>query len=332
MSMESSPTPSLAGNKAALTGATGFLGVHIARSLAEAGVELTVLARPRSPRSRLDFTKVNWVDGDVSREDRLAELAAGARIFIHVAGIVNASSLARYREINVEGTRKALRAAKAQGVETFVLISSQAAAGSTMPGAPPRREEDPCAPPNNYGQSKREAEEVLEQEGGAFGKWCILRPGAIYGPYDRGFLVYYRLVARGLRPVFGDGSRIFQPVYGPDVAEACLRALTAPEADRRSYFTVPEETLTWEAFGLALARVMGRRPVALRVPEFLAQPGLLARFGPTSALADRLALYLPRRWESDPSRARQELGWVARTGLEEGLRQTYDWYRRSGWL
>lgn len=332
MSAESSPSPSLAGTKAALTGATGFLGVHIARSLAQAGAELTALARPASPRSRLDFAPVKWIDGDVSREDRLAELAAGAKVFVHIAGIVNAPSLARYREINVEGTRKALRAAKAQGVETFVLISSLAAAGSTEPGAPPRREEDQCAPPTNYGQSKREAEEALEQEGSGFKKWCILRPGAIYGPYDRGFLIYFQLVTRGLRPVFGDGSRIFQPVFGPDVAEACLLALAAPEANRRPYFTVPREVFTWEDFGLTMARVLGRRPIALRVPDFLAQPRLLARFGPTRALADRLALYLPRRWEADPSRARKELGWEARTTLEEGLRRTYDWYRQAGWL
>ncbi len=329
-----SPVPpvSLSGAKAALTGATGFLGVHIARALAQAGAELAALARSASPRSRLDFAQVKWVDGDVSREDRLGELAAGAKTFVHIAGIVNAPTLDRYREVNVEGTRRAVRAARSQGVENFVLISSLAAAGATEPDAPPRREEDAYAPPTNYGRSKREAEEVLEREGGDFKKWCILRPGAIYGPYDRGFLVYFQLIGRGLRPVFGDGSRIFQPVFGPDVAEACVRALAAPEANRRAYFTVPRESFTWESFGLTLARVMDRKPVALRVPEFLAQPKLLARFGPTKAAADRLALYLPKRWEADPGRARQELGWEARTPLEQGLRQTYDWYRQAGWI
>ncbi len=322
----------LKGRLVALTGGTGFLGVHIARALHDAGARLALLARRRSPRERLAFADVRWTEGDVANEESLHKLARGADALIHVAGIVSAGSLAQYRETNVAGTRKAVQAALAEGVRSFILVSSLAAAGPATPGLPARREEDAPAPHTNYGKSKAEAEEALEREGEGLDKWSILRPGAIYGPYDRGFLIYYRLIGRGLKPVIGDGQRIFQPVFGPDVAAACVLALKSHKANRRSYFTVPRTAVTWEQFGAALERVMERHAWFLRVPEFILWPRALEAFPPTRALADRLNLYLAKRWEADPARAADELGWTAQTPLEEGLKLTYDWYRKENWL
>ncbi len=328
-----------------MTGGTGFLGVHVVRALTQAGASVSVLARPKSDRSRLEFAKPRWVEGDLDSVRALSELARGASAFVHVAGVIRAPNPWQYNQVNIEGTRCAVQAAVRERVETFVLISSLAAAGPTQPGLCPRKEEEPPTPRSHYGRSKLGAEEVVEREGSSLKHRVILRPGAIYGPYDRAFLLYFRLQAKGLRVVLGRGQRIFQPVFAGDVADACLAAVTARPANvhapshvgegregSRSYFLVGREAVTWEEFGLQLGQVIGRSAFCVRLPEFLAQPRLLSFWPPLRPVIDRLTDVLAPRWEADTSRAEAELGWSARTPLKEGLRQTWEWYRQQGWL
>ena len=322
----------LSGIKVAVTGGTGFLGVHLVQALTRAGAQVSVLARPRSDRSRLELSNPRWVNGDLSSIEALAELARRTDALVHVAGLTHAATRSTYDEVNVEGTRRAIQAAAKEAVKTFIFISSQAAAGPTPPGASPRRETDPPAPRSNYGKSKWAAEGVVEQEGSGLKSTVILSPGAIYGPYDRAFLAYFRLMSKGLRVVLGRGQKLFQPVWAGDVAEACLAVIRKQPSGVRRYFVVSREVVSWEDFGLVLEKSSGRSARTVRLPEFLVQPRLLKLWPPAWPVADRLADVLEERWEADPGRAANELGWEARMPLEEGVRQTWAWYRQQGWV
>lgn len=323
----------LSGHQVAVTGGTGFLGVHIVEALTRAGAQVSVLARPRSDRARLTACNPRWVNGDLASEEALAELMRGADALIHAAGLTQAATPSRYDEVNVEGTRRVVQASARAGVNTCVLISSQAATGPTLPGAAIRRESDPPDPRSHYGRSKLAAEEVVTQEGFQMKSRVILRPGAIYGPYDRAFLAYFRLMAKGLRVVLGRGRKLFQPVWAGDVAEACLAAVQARPDGVHRYYLVRREAVSWEQFGSLVEKFSGRSAFTVRLPEFLVQPVLLKIFWPPARpVADRLADVLEERWEADPGLAAHELGWEARMPLEEGIRQTWAWYRRQGWI
>jgi len=246
--------------------------------------------------------------------------------------LVAANSQAEFDRINVEGTRQALRAASKAGVETFILLSSLAAGGPVPIGAPPRKEDDVLEPSANYGKSKRGSEMILEAEGHSIPRRVILRPGGIYGPYDRAFLVYFRMAWRRFRPILGDGSKIFQPVFAPDVARACVMALEAPRGKSSAYYIVPKECSTWESFSTAVEKTVGRKSFSFHIPDWLLQPWILDLWPWARGVADQLRMLKAARWEADPSKAKEELGWSAQTSLEEGLVQTWDWYRSQKWI
>src|SRR5215471_4692963 len=122
-----------------LTGGTGFLGGHVARVLCAGGWTVRGLARDPS-RVRgglLEGLPVTIAEGDLGDEDRLARQVEGADAIVHVAGILKARSLDAYRDVNVEATRRLLRAANrgAPGA-VWVHVSSQAAAGPARDGRP----------------------------------------------------------------------------------------------------------------------------------------------------------------------------------------------------
>jgi nucleoside-diphosphate-sugar epimerase len=323
--------PDLTGVAVAVTGATGFLGGHICAAFAGSGAKLTILTRPTSDLSQVEPLHPNIVRGSLTDDTALASLARGARIFVHNAGVVQAPDYETYLRVNRDGTRAALRAAAAAGVETFVLISSQAATGPAADGAPARKEDDPPDPRSWYGKSKREGELVVINEGSAIPRRVILRPGALYGPNDKAFLEYFRMVKFRLRPMLGDGLRQFQILFAPDVAEAALRAVYAPTGEARAYYIVPPTPETYRSFGAAIERAMDRKAIGVRIPAFLFHPDRLARIPGLAAVADRFRDFHSMRWDSDPSRAKEELGWTAATPLDQGLRRTWEWYRARRW-
>lgn len=330
MTADGSARP-LAGRRVALTGGTGFVGPHLARALHEAGARLTVLVRPSSDRARLAGVDPAFVEGGVDDEAALARLVAGATDVVHAAGLNFGPSAAAYERVNAEGTARMVRAASAAGVRSFAYVSSQAATGPTAVGAPARRESDPPAPQSAYGHSKLRAEEAVAREGGAIASRVLLRAGAVYGPGDREFLAYFKLTKLGLRPVLGDGTRVFNPVHAADVAAAAVRALVvSPPGLNACYVVAPP--VTWNAFGLAVAAAMGRTPWRIAIPDRIVPRRLLGWFPPTRATADRLADFLQARWEADPSGARALLDFAPAVTLADGLASTYRWYREHRWL
>ena len=120
-----------------LTGATGFLGSHVARALVAGGHAVRALARASSSRGILaDVPELDWVTGDILDVGSLRLAAAGCEAVMHVAAMVDFAPrrALKQREINVEGTRHVLDAAKATGVKRFVHTSSIAAVGRPPEG------------------------------------------------------------------------------------------------------------------------------------------------------------------------------------------------------
>lgn len=323
--------PDLTGRKVAITGATGFLGPHLVQAFTEAGAKVSILARPTSDTKRVRKWNPEVVSGDVLSPGTLEPLVHGAEIVVHAAGIVLAKDWEAYRRPNVDGARHMVKAASDAKVETFILVSSLAAAGPAHQGRPPRREEDGADPRSWYGRSKREAELALERGGASMRRNVMLRAGAIYGPWDRAFLAYFKLVRLGVKPVLGDGDRTFQPVHAADVAAAAVAATRAPDG-LNPYFIVPKDFVTWTEFGRAIERAMDRKAFTIKLPEMLLRPDRLEKIPFAAAAADRFKDFFCDRWEADPAKAERDLHWIAETPLAEGLSSTYRWYRDQGWI
>jgi nucleoside-diphosphate-sugar epimerase len=307
-----------------LTGATGFVGSHIAEALASAGCEVRCAVRNTSDPRWLSGLKVRLVRADFGRPEDLARLAKGADAVVHAAGITRARRPEDFYAVNAGITRRLAAAAARAGARRFVLISSLAARG-------PDGEDGPVS---HYGRSKLQAEQCLREFGEL--RPVILRPAAVYGPRDRDFLPLFRLARSGWLPVPASANPL-QPVYAADVARAVLLAL---RKDGPGPFPLAEEArYSWREVAEALEAALGRRvrPVRLPTAGFVLAgraAGLTARLrGAPPAFDERRARDIAvHAWTCDPSAAERALGWRAGVPLPEGLGHTAGWYRREGWL
>lgn len=329
---------------AALTGATGFLGSHIADALLAAGWRVRASVRPASDTRWLDGKPVELrdiplapaqADDPTSPADAaaLAAFTAGARAVVHCAGVVRARDLAGYRRGNVATTRRLLEACRASGgVETFVLIGSLAAAGPATPGRP-RTEADPCEPITDYGRSKLEAENLLD--GGWPFRTATLRPPALYGPRDVAFPPLFRAARWGLTARLGN-LRELSLVDGRDVAAAVPAVLKTPAA-RGAFFVDDGRRYRFEDLTAALAAAWNRRVRTLSLPQGLLE--FAARLaGPDRALAlpllapDRLRDTAQAAWTCDGARLRATVDLPAARDLHRGFGETLAWLRAEGRL
>ena len=321
-----------------LTGATGFVGGHVARALVAEGWTVRVLARDpeRARRGLLEGLPVEIFSGSLADLDGLESAVAGVDAVVHLAGLVKARSLDGYREVNVRGTEQMLSAAQrgAPGA-LFLLVSSQAAGGPCREGRPVSGA-DPARPISWYGQSKREAEEAVARLWK--GDWIVLRPGVIYGPGDRGLFLYFRMAAAGWIPVPAGATRV-QIIGAERAALAIARAASRRDLAGLVGFLSDTEPVTVEGLAGKIAALPRRRARLIRVPDaFVRALGaaesaverLTGRSQPFNS--DKAREILAGDWVCDGAATSHLLSLPEPVPLEEGLRATWEWYRRAGWL
>ncbi len=320
---------------ALLTGATGFLGGHVARSLVDQGWKVRALVRSDLSRAPLlDGLSIEAYRGDLSGRAGLSEAAAGCAAIVHVAGVTKARTLEDYREVNVRGTEHLLTGASAASGAMFVFVSSQAAAGPSRDGRPVRPS-DAARPVSWYGRSKVEGEEAVRRRWK--GPWIVLRPGVVYGPGDRGLLTYFRMARSGFLPVPASGSRI-QIGSAEQIALAIARSAGRLDLAGRTAFLCDPEPVTLGRLARLIGGLPPKRARQVAVPDFLVRAAgaaetlretLTRRSRPFNA--DKARELLAGEWVCEAG-LRAELDLSAPVDLDRGLRETWNWYLQQGWL
>lgn len=310
-----------------LTGATGFVGSHVAEALDDSGHALRCTVRASSSLRWIEHLDVETVRADLRDEAALRSALEGVDRVVHVAGVTRAPSPELFRTVNAEATEALARAAVEADVERFVFVSSLAARGP----------DGTSGPASDYGRSKRDAEEALAGLGGET-EVVVLRPGGVYGPREEDMLPLFRAAARGWLPVPAGGG-VLQPVYAADAAAAVRAGLERATPGFGPWPVVEPGRYGWDEVAEGLERAVGREVRTVRVPAALAEAAggageLFARMtGRPPPLDRRRARDLTRHgWTADPSPTEEALGWRAEVPLPEGLRRTADWYRDAGWL
>jgi nucleoside-diphosphate-sugar epimerase len=314
-----------------VTGATGFVGSHVAQAFVEAGYEVRCGLRASSDPRWISDIAVELVPLDLARPKDLHQAVEDIDVIVHTAGVTKARRTSDYHQVNVEGTRRIAAAAAGAGVRRFVLISSLAARGPDTLAKDGRDR-----PASAYGRSKLEAEEDLR----VFGKQMeivVLRPAAVYGPRDTDLLPLFKMARSGWLFV-PSGPNFLQPVYATDVAQAALAATRQPAGF--GPFPVAEASrYTWQNVADRLEQALGRSVCVIRLPAAAFRLAgraaeWMAKLRRTVPIFDeRRALDLAvHTWTCDPSNAERTLGWRAEVQLSEGLDRTARWYRRAGWI
>lgn len=307
----------------ALTGGSGFVGGHILKQLAAAGLQVRALTRRRDGLAETSAA-VTPILGDLESDSALTELLAGADAVIHCAGLVAARRSGDFHRINTRGTARLLDAALAGGSRPrFILMSSLAA-------------REPQLSP--YALSKRQAEDCLREAAGDL-NWQALRPPVIYGPGDRATLPLFRQFAKGLvlRPA---GQGRFSMLYVEDLAAATL-ALLHQAAPAGAVLELDDGAggYGWEDVLAAAGRQLGRRVRALPAPRALQR--LAAGLSAAGSLVTGRAPMLSQGkvneiahpdWVCRDGLLGDCISWRPAVGLDEGFARTLAWYKAAGWL
>ncbi len=323
-----------------VTGGTGFTGSHVVRRLLGRGHEVVCLDnQPGLFAEELRELGAEVVIGSVTDSDLVRRSSRGAEVVHHLAAAFRQLDVPQsvYRQVNVEGTRNVLEAARAAGVRRVVYCSTQGVHGHVT--NPPGDEDSPIAPEDYYQQTKYEGELVCSEYSDAGMDIAIVRPTAIYGPGDPGrFLLLYRMARKGRFLMFGDGETTYHPVYIDNLVDLFELAADRAEARGRTYIGGDDEYFTLNDLVAAVGRAMEIEVDIVHLPF---RPLWLAAVACESVCAPlKISPPLFRRrvdWFRQVrafriDRARDELGYRPTVGLEEGLKRTFDWYRENGYL
>jgi nucleoside-diphosphate-sugar epimerase len=321
--------------RALVTGATGFVGSHLVEALQNSSIAVTGLARSASKAADLARQGVRVVSGDLHDTAGLELAVRDQDVVYHVAGVVAARDEAEFLRFNRDGTRNLLAAVERQGGRRFVLVSSLAAGGPAPRGAPLTGTEPPH-PVTAYGRSKLAAEQIVRSSSLP---WSIVRPPIVYGPRDREVLKVFRLARLGLAPVFGAGDQELSAVHAADLAQALIAVAGAATTIEGTYQACHPQVFTSGELGQAVGAAMGRSVVSLRVPQTVGRV-LLAITEASARLTRQVTIlttdkaneFFQPAWTGDPSLLTRDTGWRARYDLSSGLADTYQWYRKAGWL
>lgn len=321
--------------EALVTGATGFIGSHLAQALREAGFGVRCLARTTSSRPELEG--VSWIEGDVRDAGSLREATRGCQAVFHAAAYYSLWSAEpdEFRRTNVEGTRNVLAAAREAGART-VYTSSVACIGQAPPGGLADEEtvagpEDLCG---DYKRTKFEAEQVALEAAAAGQDVVVVNPAAVIGPGDTkptptGQIIVDFLAGR--MPFYLDTGLNFVDVR--DVARGHVLAFERGQAGRRYILGNRDGNRTLRQFLEVVGGVAGRRAPRFRIPYAVAWTA-----GAVSTLVSDWVTHRPpavplngvrmsrHRMFFDPSRAVSELG-LPQTPLETTVRDAVAWFR-----
>ena len=324
-----------------VTGASGFLGSHIAEQLAEAGHSVVALVRKSSNTKFLSSLRgLELATGSVEDATSVRAAMAGVDAVIHSAGLVKARSEEEFFRTNTDGTRNLLSAARevAPGLRRFVFVSSLAAVGPSLDGLPVDGGGEP-RPVTQYGRSKLAAERLVRDAKDQL-PVTVIRPPMIYGPRDHESFAFFQSVSMRFLPYLGDGKNTMSVVYAADAASACIQALDRDVPSGNAYFVDDGKVYVWLDMLKDIERAVGKAAlVRLSIPFPVVRGAAMVNevIGKLTNKAmmltrDKLVELSAPHWVCDSSDTRKDLGWEPKVGWEEGTRLSATWYRDNGWM
>ncbi len=329
--------------KVLVTGASGFLGGYLAEELVRRGHRVMGMVRKGSDTDLLRKLGIELRIGDLADQTSLETVTKGVDAVIHLAAYYTLKgSKELYESINVQGTKSLMEAMLKNGVHRLIYCSSTEAMGPTT--HPPADEDSPCEPNYEYGRSKLRSENLIREYQKKGIEFTIIRPSGIYGPRNLDDVSYWFITSYAntgaSKIIIGNGKRVLQFAHAEDVVQGFVLALERPEVSTgRTYFITDSRAYSYEEIYGILANIFGKPlpkwHVNVLLAKMIAAPvqafNWLRRKKDFVWRIDSMNTFKVDRYYSI-ERAKKELGYQPKHSLADGLKETADWYRASGYV
>ena len=324
-----------------ISGATGFIGPHLAAKLVGEGHFCRCLVRSSSKKEVLKALGVELVEGDITRAESLQGIADGMDRVLHMATLGHMSNFTvtetMFEAINVQGTQNMMTEALRAGVPRVVHCSTVAAMGICEDV--PATEKSRCNPHHPYGRSKLKAEKkVLDMVAEKQLPAVIIRFSMVYGPGDsRDILKLTRMAQKGLFPKVGTKPKLTPLIHVNDAIQGLLLAAEKGGIGE-TYLITNNNSLPFDQIRKILQVALGVTRLPLYIPEWaaltiasvaetmfaaLGKVPPVSRKNMESTLADRVFSI---------EKAKREIGFDPQVEPAEGLKETVEWYKNRGWV
>ncbi|MBA4187370.1 MAG: epimerase [Planctomycetaceae bacterium] len=325
-----------------VTGATGFVGSHVAEALVKRGDTVRALARPGADTTELEKLGITIIRGDLSNPEAVKPAVEGVDVIVHCAAKVGDwGPLEDYRKVNVEGLRALLDATLGKPLHRFVHVSTLGVYEARHHYQTDESEPLPDKHIDGYTQSKVETERLaLQYHRKQSVPVTILRPGFVYGPRDRTLLPRIaKRLAEGSVMYIARGKYAMNTIYVGNLADAVLLAIDSPNAVGEIFNITDGEAVSKRRFFETLADGLGlKRPKKFPpVPVWLAR--ILANWReskfrrenrPTPPRITQAQLkFAGLNLDFSIAKARTKLGYQPRVLFDEGMKQAIDSFKAS---
>lgn len=327
----------------AVTGATGFIGSNLVRCLVADGWTVRCLVRDvERAREMFPGLEIEYAVGDVTDAASLGGFFSDVNVVFHLAAIMghdlpSDDAFARFRAVNVEGTRAVVDACAGESIERFVHVSSTAALG--LIEVENVTEETPGKPWTPYQVSKWESEQLV-REATAAGRipGVVVRPSMVYGPGFKGdFLTLAKVARTGWFPRIGSGENLSPALFIDDCARGLVQAAELGRVGE-TYFLSSVESYSLTRVGRIIGDALGVRVRIVYVPAWVAIFGarvlewLFGVMGKHPVVTARNIRSTITDRVFDVSKAQREIGFEQHVSIDEGLAKAIDYFKQQGWV
>lgn len=324
-----------------VTGATGFIGSHLVEALVSKGHNVYGLVHNKEKAEFLENLGAKAVYGDLLDKNSLRLAVKDANAVFHLGAVLHATTKDKktFYEVNVIGTKNLIEACSELGVKKFVHCSSVGVHGIIK--NPPANESYSCKPTTDYDKSKYEAEKLVHSfMQNTKMNIVIVRPAAIvYGPRDFSAMYgLFKAIQNKKFMIIGNGKNVIHTIYVKNLVNGMILAFENNNANGQTYILADETQTTIDDIRNVIAKTLKVKSNKMKLPKLLANLAafvfeVLTRFiNFDPPLTFSRVSFLTSNRAYDISKAKKELGFKSLISLQQGIRETVDWYVKNGYL
>ncbi|MEA2103411.1 MAG: NAD(P)-dependent oxidoreductase [Candidatus Cloacimonadota bacterium] len=322
--------------KVCITGANGFVGSNLTKTLIKMDYDVTCMVRKTSNLESIKNLPVKFAYIDYDSVSSIRQACLGADFVFHIAAKVKEISKEKYFIANVDLTKRIIRAVNDLPLKKFIFLSSQAAEGPADSKSN-KTEAESCNPISYYGKSKLAAEKIIQKY--AKIPWTIIRPVSVFGPNDTDFFNYFKFVEKHIAPYPGLHAKCISLIFIEDLVELLIAAAESSEASKQIFNAGDGQIYSLDDFIDSVKNAVGKFALTIHIPFLLIR--LIAFlnefkkcFSKTQATLNlqKVREMKEQYWLCSIEKAKTTLRFEPKYSLDQAVKKTYLWYKENKWL